>query len=99
MPRKIVCLCGSMRFADQIQQAAETLELQHGWIALTPITHTLPRPLTSAEAAQLGDIHRAKIDLADAVYIVNPGGYIGEAVRAEIAYAQGLGKEIIYMEA
>lgn len=99
MPRKIVCLCGSMRFAETMQQTAERLELDHGWVVLTPVLHALPRPLTQPEAALLADIHRAKIALADAVYIVNPGGYIGEAVRAEIAYAQSLGKEIIYMEA
>ena len=37
-------------------------------------------------------------NLADAVYIVNPGGYTGEAVRSEIEYALYLGKEILYLE-
>ena len=49
-------------------------------------------PLTDSE------LHRAKLDLADAGYIVNPGGYIGESVRSEIEYARSLGKEILYLE-
>lgn len=95
---KIVTLCGSMRFAARMQEAAEQLELERGWVVLSPVLHVLPRALTADEAARLGAIHRAKIDLADAVYIVNEGGYIGEAVRAEIAYARARGKEIMFLE-
>lgn len=97
--RKVVALCGSMRFAEKMQEVAEHLELERGWAVLSPTPHVLPRALTEKEAALLGELHRVRIDLAEAVYIVNEGGYIGEAVRAEIAYARARGKEIIYMEA
>ena len=46
----------------------------------------------------LGEIHLSKIDLSDAIFVVNVGGYIGEAVTAEIEYAKQKGKEIIYLE-
>ena len=95
---KIVALCGSMRFAERMQEVAEGLELERGWAVLSPVMHVLPRALTEAEAERLGNIHRAKIDLAEAVYVVNVGGYIGEAVRAEIAYARARGKEIMFLE-
>ncbi|MEK4241510.1 hypothetical protein NYE39_05840 [Janibacter sp. FSL W8-0316] len=35
----------------------------------------------------LDALHLRKIDLADRVLVVNPGGYIGESTRSEIAYA------------
>ncbi|CAM5699284.1 hypothetical protein [Streptomyces griseorubiginosus] len=42
--------------------------------------------------ARLGELHRAKIRLADEVLIV--GDYIGDSTRAEIAYARSLGKPV-----
>ena len=39
-----------------------------------------------------------QIDLADRVLIVNPGGYIGESTRTEIAYAQASGKPITFTD-
>lgn len=98
MNRKIVALCGSMKFSAQMHETAERLELDQGFVVLTPVAHVLDRELTGEEKALLNQLHRAKIDLADAVYIVNPGGYIGEAVRSEIEYALYLGKEILYLE-
>ena len=37
-----------------------------------------------------------KIVRVDAIYVVNINGYIGEQVKKEIAYAQKLGKEVIF---
>ncbi|MEY9855912.1 hypothetical protein ABH935_001516 [Catenulispora sp. GAS73] len=42
--------------------------------------------------ARLGELHRAKIRLADEVLVV--GDYIGDSTRAEIAYARSLGKTV-----
>ncbi|MEU3297051.1 hypothetical protein ABZ722_32515 [Streptomyces longwoodensis] len=41
-------------------------------------------------------LHRRKIEVADEVLIVNPGGYIGDSTRSEITYASSLGKPIRY---
>jgi hypothetical protein len=42
--------------------------------------------------------HLAKIDLADEIFVVNVGGYIGDSTRREIAYAEYKGKSITYLE-
>ena len=47
----------------------------------------------------LDDMHREKINMADEVYIINPGGYIGESTRYEINYALAAGKKVNYLEA
>ena len=41
--------------------------------------------------------HLRKIDLSDGIYVLNPGGYVGQAVRREIAYAQAAHKEVLYL--
>jgi len=96
--RKIVTICGSLRFIRKIQEVAEFLELENGWIVFSPIPHALDRNLTDQEKELLGDIHKAKIDLSDSIFVVNVGGYLGEAVRKEIAYAKDKGKEILFLE-
>jgi hypothetical protein len=39
-----------------------------------------------------------KIDMADAVVVINPGGYIGESTRREIAYAERFAKPVLYLD-
>ena len=46
----------------------------------------------------LDDMHRAKIDLADEIYVINVGGYIGESTRGEIEYARKKNKPVNYLE-
>lgn len=44
----------------------------------------------------LDAVHLRKIDLADRVLVVNPGGYVGESTTREIAYARGAGKPVAF---
>ncbi|SDB33931.1 hypothetical protein [Eubacterium oxidoreducens] len=46
----------------------------------------------------LDDMHKRKIDMADSIYVINVGGYIGESTRSEIEYAKAYGKKIIFLE-
>ena len=46
---------------------------------------------------RLGGVHLQKIRMADEVYIVDPGGYVGESTRREISYARSLGKPVRYL--
>ena len=50
--------------------------------------------ITEAEKAFLDELHLRKIDLADAMFVVDPGGYIGESTTREIGYARSTGKPI-----
>lgn len=53
---------------------------------------------TPEQKVVLDALHLRKIDLADRVLIVNPGGYVGESTRREIAYAQAAGKPITFTD-
>ncbi|MBF8173947.1 hypothetical protein IW294_24670 [Streptomyces olivaceus] len=97
LPR-IVVICGSTRFMAEMNEA-DLRETKAGRIVVKPCGDTKsPHGLFSdpveAEAlkTRLGDLHRAKILLADEVLVV--GGYIGDSTRAEIAYARSLGKPV-----
>ncbi len=46
----------------------------------------------------LDDMHKRKIDMADSIYVINVGGYIGDSTRSEIEYAKEQNKVIEYLE-
>lgn len=96
--RKVVTLCGSVRFWNEIQEMSERLELENEYVVIGIIPHIMDRDLTEYEKDLLGELHRIKIDLSDAIFVVNIDGYIGESVKKEIEYAKENEKEIIYLE-
>ena len=46
---------------------------------------------------RLAGAHFQKTRMADGVYVVDPGGYVGESTRREIAYTESLGKPVRYL--
>ncbi|WP_405059263.1 hypothetical protein OG474_41965 [Kribbella sp. NBC_01505] len=92
---EIVCICGSARFADEMATANRDLTFA-GAIVVAPSVFQRGDSITTEQRTALGALHLRKIDLADRVLIVNPGGYIGEATTREIAYAQATGKPISF---
>jgi len=97
---KIVCLCGSGRFMDEFH-AAEERETLEGHIVLTIGANTkdVARDTSlSHHKPMLDDLHKRKIDLADEIYVLNVGGYIGESTRSEIEYALAQDKPIRFLE-
>jgi hypothetical protein len=53
---------------------------------------------TNKEIHILAIEHYKRIELSDAIFVVNKNRYIGEAVRKEINYAKEHNKEIMYLE-
>ncbi|MGW6442209.1 hypothetical protein [Lentzea sp. NPDC055074] len=90
---EIVCLCGSARFVDEIRAANRELTFA-GVIVVAP--GEADGVVTGEQKAVLDALHLRKIDLADRVLVVNPGGYVGESVRREIAYARAIGKPVSF---
>jgi hypothetical protein len=43
------------------------------------------------------DIHKRKIDVADELFMIDVGGYIGESIRSEIEHAKTTVKVIRYL--
>ena len=95
----VVCLCGSTRFAEEFHKANRDFTLE-GWIVLTVgfFLHQDPVGISEVQKEQLDQLHLDKIDMADYVYVINKGGYIGSSTRAEIEFADKLGKLTFFME-
>ena len=93
---KTFTICGSMRFEKEMQETAYYLETQKGYNILQCIYVATGNKPTPEDLKSLELAHYQKIDISDGIYVLNIGGYIGESVRKEIAYAQLLGKEIVY---
>ncbi len=53
---------------------------------------------TPEQKVVLDALHLRKIDLADRVLIVNPGGYVGDSTRREIEYAEAAGKPVTFTD-
>jgi hypothetical protein len=96
---EIVCLCGSVRFAEELLEANRDLTVA-GAIVLAPsvLPRREPGKLSDEQRVALGELHLRKIDLADRVLVVNPGGYIGDAVGREIEYARAAGKPVSFTD-
>lgn len=97
--RKIVCLCGSTRFYRTFRDFNKRFTLD-GIIVLTiGCEHHSDAELgiTDEQKIELDELHKCKIDLADEVFILDVGGYIGSSTKSEIEYAESKGKPICYL--
>lgn len=94
----IVTICGSTRFRAEMAEANRRLTMA-GYVVLAPgvFAHD-GDSITDEQKTQLDRLHLSKIDLAAWIYVVNPGGYIGDSTRREIQYAEATDKPVQYLD-
>ncbi|MGE5355324.1 MAG: hypothetical protein ACM3PT_03730 [Deltaproteobacteria bacterium] len=96
---KIITLCGSTRFKDQFIEQQRKLTLEGNIvISVGMFGHADSEPMTDEIKTMLDDMHFRKIDLADEIFVINVGGYVGYSTGREIEYAKSSGKKISYLE-
>ena len=105
---KVITLCGSTRFKDQFFEAQKKLTLEgnivisvglFGHSGDSEVWENMDEGTLTATKEMLDDMHKRKIDMADEIFVVNVGGYIGSSTRSEIEYAEKTGKKVNYLEA
>lgn len=101
-PIKVVTICGSTRFKDDIQRARER-ETLNGHMVLGPDvflheeSEDIPPGWTiRVDREMLEELHLAKINVCDEVLVVNPNGYIGESTARQIMHARDIGRPVRY---
>ena len=52
---------------------------------------------TEGTKEMLDDMHKAKIDMADEIFVINVDDYIGTSTKSEIEYAKAHNKKINYL--
>ena len=97
---KVITLCGSTRFKDEFMQAQKQLTLEGNIvISVGLFGHSGDGEVwTDGTKEMLDDMHKRKIDMADEIFVINVGGYIGSSTTSEIAYAHATGKPVVYLE-
>jgi hypothetical protein len=95
---KIITMCGSLRFEKEMIYYAEKLEFERNCVLSIIYLTKEKEKYTKEEIKHLGNAHFKKIELADAIFVVNKNGYIGDAVKNEIEFAKKHNKEIMYLE-
>ena len=96
----VITLCGSTRFKEQFLEAQKRLTLEGNIvISVGLFGHSGDDEAWSEGTKEmLDDMHKRKIDMADGIFVINVGGYIGQSTRSEIEYARTQGKTVEYLE-
>ena len=103
----VITLCGSTRFKEEFMEAQKRFTLE-GKIVISvglfghsgdqEVWDGMDEGTLSKTKEMLDDMHKRKIDMADEIFVINVGGYIGESTRSEIDYAIEHGKKVRYLE-
>lgn len=104
---KVITLCGSTRFKDEFMKAQKDLTLKGNIvISVGLFSHSgddevwknMDEGTLTKTKEMLVDMHKRKIDMADEIFVINVGGYIGDSTKSEIEYATKTGKKVNYLE-
>lgn len=104
---KVITLCGSTRFKDEFMEAQKQLTLEEnivisvglfGHAGDQEVWEGMGEDTLTKTKIMLDDMHKRKIDMADEIYVINVGGYIGSSTKSEIEYAKKHGKAVRYLE-
>ena len=103
----VITLCGSTRFKEQFLETQKRLTLE-GNIVLSvglfghsgdsEVWENMDEGTLTKTKEMLDDMHKRKIDMADEIFVINVGGYIGDSTKSEIEYAKANDKKVRYLE-
>ena len=95
---QVITLCGSTRFKDDFERINKELTLAGNIVISVGCFGHMGDSFTEEQKVMLDDIHKRKIDMADAIFVINKDGYIGSSTKSEIEYAKAHAKVIYYLE-
>jgi hypothetical protein len=99
--RGLITLCGSTRFKKEFEEVNRILEL-NDWIVLTVASYYHSenskslRKWIERNKKQLDKLHLVKVELSQAIVVIDVDGYVGKSTRSEIRHAKKLEKPIYY---
>lgn len=97
--QSVITLCGSTRFKRAFQEWNARLTLRGHVVFSVALWGHADKTVdpTSDEKALLDRVHLRKIELSDAIFVLDVGRYVGASTSREIAHAQALGKSVRYL--
>lgn len=92
-----ITLCGSTRFREAFELWNKRLTLAgHIAYSVSGFGHS-GDSFSAEEKEHLDLIHLRKIMESDAIVVIDPGGYIGDSTRREIAWATLIERRIYFV--
>ena len=104
---EVVTLCGSTRFKNEFYKEQKRLTLEKkivisvglfGHSGDEEVWENMDEGTMTKTKEMLDDMHKRKIDMADEIFVINVGGYIGDSTKSEIEYAKATNKKVNYLE-
>ena len=104
---KVITLCGSTKFKKEFIDIQKKLSLEgnivisvglFGHSGDSEVWENMDEGTKTKTKEMLDDMHKRKIDMADEIFVINVGGYIGESTKSEIEYALQTNKKVNYLE-
>ncbi len=104
---KVITLCGSTRFKSDFMEMQKRLTLDgnivisvglFGHAGDSEVWEQMDEGTLTKTKEMLDDMHKRKIDMADEIFVINVGGYIGKSTKSEIEYARQTRKRVRYLE-
>lgn len=90
-----ITLCGSTRFKNEFEEMNVLLTMRgHVVLSVASFPHADNVEWTEDEKTHLDLIHLAKIEMSDAIFVIDVNEYIGFSTKREIAWAKLRGKRI-----
>lgn len=102
----VITLCGSTQFKEEFMEAQKRLTLEgnivisvglFGHSGDSEVWENMDEGILTKTKEMLDDMHKRKNDMADEIFVINVGGYIGDSTRSEIEYAKEQGKKVRYL--
>lgn len=89
---RVITICGSLKFQDEIMKVAEKMALDGNCILTStyPVLENIQ--ITEEQLTKLKESHFKRIELSDAILVVNINNYIGNSTTLEIEYAKKIEK-------
>jgi nucleoside 2-deoxyribosyltransferase len=97
---KTVCLCGSFRFYQKMNNV-EGFLVKNGVRCIKPVPYPYEDPGKdrNRKEEEIGTKdHIENVKRADIIYVVDKDGYVGRSTSVEIGVAYGLGRKIYAMK-
>jgi hypothetical protein len=96
---RVITLCGSTKFREEFIAEQKRLTLEGNIvISVGLFGHSGDIEVWLEETKEmLDDMHKRKIDMADEIFVINVGGYIGSSTKSEIEYAIRTNKIVKYL--
>lgn len=91
---KVITLCGSTRFKDAFIEAQKRLTLEGNIVISVGLFGRFgdDEVWTEGTKEMLDDIHKRKVDMADEIFVINVGRYMGPVPDLKLSMHLRMGR-------